>query len=117
MTFHTKHHQAFNSQIRKDEDDLWIWQGRVEQGKPIITINGVEWDARLVAMAMAGHDVKQSDAVENIYSNKLDCNPAHNTVKIKNSNKYRGIENEDLGKPSGGGDTAITGDGTGQSPE
>ena len=38
MQFDPKHHRAFESLIRKDEDDQWIWQGSVDNGKPIITI-------------------------------------------------------------------------------
>lgn len=96
MGFHAKHHAAFESLLRKDEDDQWIWQGRVEAGKPIITINGVEWDARLFALAREGHAVDPDAEVVNKYNSALDCNPAHNSLKIEKTNKYVGKEHADL---------------------
>jgi hypothetical protein len=96
MGFHTKHHAAFESLIRKDEDDQWIWQGNVDAGKPIITINGVEWDARLFALAREGHAVDHDAEVVNKYNSNLDCNPKHNTLKTEKTNKYVGTDNADM---------------------
>ena len=101
MKFHPKHHKAFESLIRKDEDDQWIWQGSVDNGKPIITINGVDWDARLFALAREGHKLDHGVTpygveVVNTFNSALDCNPKHNTLKIEKTNKYVGIDNADL---------------------
>ena len=101
MQFHPKHHRAFESMIRKDEDDQWIWQGSVDNGKPIITINGVDWDARLFALAREGHKLDHGVTpygveVVNTFNSALDCNPKHNTLKIEKTNKYVGIDNADL---------------------
>jgi hypothetical protein len=96
MKFHPKHHRAFESLIRKDEDDQWIWQGSVDAGKPIITINGVEWDARLFALAREGHEVDTDAEILNKFGSSLDCNPDHNTLKTKISNKYVGTQDADM---------------------
>ena len=101
MKFHPKHHKAFESLIRKDEDGQWIWQGSVDNGKPIITINGVDWDARLFALAREGHKLDHGVTpygveVVNTFNSALDCNPKHNTLKIEKTNKYVGIDNADL---------------------
>lgn len=96
MQFDPKHHRAFESLIRKDEDDQWIWQGSVDNGKPIITINGIDWDARLFALAREGHAVDSAAEVVNTFNSALDCNPKHNTLKIEKTNKYVGIDNADL---------------------
>lgn len=108
MKFHPKHLKAFESLIRKDEDDQWIWQGRVDTGKPIITINGVEWDARLFALAVEGHDIDPSAEVINTFNSPLDCNPTHNTVKIEKTNKYVGTEDADLEQTHHSRDSADT---------
>lgn len=96
MKFHPKHHRAFESLIRKDEDDQWIWQGSVDNGKPIITINGVDWDARLFALAREGYEVDHGAEIVNTFNSALDCNPDHNTLKIEKTNKYVGTEDADL---------------------
>lgn len=67
------------------------WTGAVHNGKPVITVNGETVSAEPYLTQLG--------------------------IKLHNSNKYRGIENEDLGQPQPSGDSPELGDGTSQSAE
>jgi hypothetical protein len=67
------------------------WTGAVHDGKPVISISG-EFVSAVPYLTLLG-------------------------IKLHNSNKYRGIQNEDLGQPQLGGDSPELGDGTSQSAE
>ena len=67
------------------------WTGATQAGKPVITVN----DAVVSAEP---------------YLTQLG-------IKLHNSNKYRGIENEDLEQPQPSGDSPELGDRTSQSAE
>ena len=106
--------RVFLERIRKDEDDCWIWQGDVIEGEPIIWIDGEAHNAKKIAflvndMALPAEPIETHSA--------LDVNPYHHSIKKVKINKYRGIENEDMGRPQSTGHIAVTGDGDGQSTE
>lgn len=118
MELTPKAKKIFWDRIRKDEDDLWIWQGDVEKGTPYFIYDGYWWDAREFAFYYVGQTPPAlTGPWTNKYNAKLDVNPAHNSIVTKNTDKYRGIENEGLGKTQPGGNSPELGNGTSQSAE
>ncbi len=110
--------QVFHERIRIDEDDCWIWQGLVEAGVPLINYNNNYYDAREFAFYVVGQTPPVTNSKwKNQYNMKLDVNPAHNSGDFTETNKYRGIDNEDLGKPHSRGNSTKPRDGNGQSAE
>lgn len=75
----------------KSHSETGTWTGETYNGKPVISISG-EFVSAEPYLTLLG-------------------------IKLHNSNKYRGIENEDLGQPQPSGDSPELGDGTSQSAE
>ena len=75
----------------KHHSKTGVWTGDTHRGEAVISINGETVPAAP-------------------YLSQLG-------IKLHNSNKYRGIENEDLGQPQHGGDSPELGNGTSKSAE
>jgi len=103
----------FEEHIRVDEDDCWIWQGRVENGKPAMTINGNTVDVRVFAAEIYGITVPAEFETHS----PLDVNPHHISAKKQNTGKYRKEDNEGMGRSESGRDTPDDGNGISQSKE
>jgi hypothetical protein len=103
----------FHEHIRRDEDECWIWQGHVNNGVPIITINDVATDARLFGAEIYGIKVPKDFET----CSALDVNPKHIRAKKPHADKYRKVDYEGMGKLESRRNSTDSGNGISQSQE